>query len=189
MQTAGATMIAGIAILTLLSAGCGRETPRSEPTTVDSRVPSEHSASAGTGEVADSAVPPAPTATYQVEPGTGKTLLDQVVLGHPAGESVEEAEAFGTGEPIRVLVRVTEVPSHLAAWVDWIGPEDQLIVRQQKAVPPSKQISFTLADSPDRKPGNYRAEIYIGGDLATTKVFTVGNGSGTPRNGSEPAGH
>lgn len=89
-----------------------------------------------------------------------------------SAEGGEEIETASSGEELEVLVVVKQVPEGLAAWVHWLGPDGEMISEEQKEVPANRSVAFRTGTE-GWAPGEYSAEVYIGGDLVEVKTFRL----------------
>lgn len=96
---------------------------------------------------------------------------DLGVIGEDAGNS-DGVGDISAGDELELVVRVTEVPEGLAAWVHWLGPDGDKVSEEQKDVPGNGTVTFR-AETDGWAPGDYSAEIFIGGDLVDIKSFRL----------------
>lgn len=105
----------------------------------------------------------------------GPSLLESAEFRVSGEEKIAAEEgrvALQAGEALELVVRIRQVPEGLAAWVHWIGPDDQQVSKEQKTVPEDGVVSFTV-DTGGWAEGDYSAEIYIGGDLVDVKELRL----------------
>lgn len=158
------TAAAFVMMTLVLIGGCGRE---ESIETVDTSVP----------ETEDVATMPEPqpiegTTDLEIRETDQPSLLESATLSRAGDDRSGDQEQFRIGDQIQLTVRVREVPEMLAAWVHWLGPDDQKIGEEQKPVPEDAVVTFDL-DTTDLPAGVYSAEVYIGGDLTYEKDFRL----------------
>lgn len=114
-----------------------------------------------------------------VSPPVAQAMVDDVNIGValasdgrvPADSSPDN---FLPGEDIYLTMDVSDAPPGTAIKVVWIGPGDRQIATQAKTV--SKGVStlkFVKQDTQSWKPGDYRAEVWVGDEKVNTERFDI----------------
>jgi len=114
-----------------------------------------------------------------VSPPVAQAMVDDVNIGVavagdgrvPAGTSPDD---FLPGEDIYLTMDVSDAPPGTAIRVVWIGPDDQEIARQAKTVTAGEStLRFVKQDTGSWKPGDYRAEVWVGDEKVNDERFDI----------------
>jgi len=114
-----------------------------------------------------------------VSPLVAQAMVDDVNVGLavasdgrvPAGSSPDE---FLPGEDIYLTMRVSDAPAGTAIRVVWIGPGDKQIATQARTVAAGvSTLTFVKRDTRSWKPGDYRAEVWVGDEKVDDETFDI----------------
>ena len=114
-----------------------------------------------------------------VSPPVAQAMVDDVNIGVavatdgqvPADSSLDN---FLPGEDIYLSMDVSDAPAGTAIKVVWIGPGDQQIAAQAKTVAAGvSTLTFVQQDTRSWKPGDYRAEVWVGDEKVDDEVFDI----------------
>jgi hypothetical protein len=114
-----------------------------------------------------------------VSPPVAQAMVDDVNIGVavdsngrvPAGTGPDN---FLPGEDIYLTMDVSDAPAGTAIRVVWIGPGDKPIDTQiQKVAAGASTLKFVKQDTRSWKPGDYRAEVWVGDEKVDDEVFDI----------------
>lgn len=114
-----------------------------------------------------------------VSPPAAQAMIDDVNIGVavandgrvPAGTSPDD---FLPGEDIYLTMDVSDAPAGTAIRVVWIGPNDQQIVTEARTVAAGvSTLKFVKQDTQGWKPGDYRAEVWVGDEKVNDERFDI----------------
>ena len=114
-----------------------------------------------------------------VSPPVAQAMIDDVNIGVavtsdgrvPADSSPDN---FLPGEDIYLTMDVSDAPAGTAIKVVWIGPGDTQIATQAKTVAAGvSTLTFVKQDTRSWKPGDYRAEVWVGDEKVDDEVFDI----------------
>jgi hypothetical protein len=157
------TLAAALA-LAALSIGCAGSDPQptepgATPTTADSELPGDNSAS-------------------DLDPLTAERWVDHVRVGRgldPDGKVPDHmaTDAFGSDEEVWISMEVTDAPVGSRIRINVQDPDTrQTVWTAEKAVEPgASHLGFSIDDL---APGEYRAEVVIGDERVADRTFQVG---------------
>ena len=134
---------------------------------------------AGDNKVPTLAEKPGISRPGDVSPPVAQAMVDDVNIGVavatdgqvPADSSPDN---FLPGEDIYLSMDVSDAPAGTAIRVVWIGPGDQQIATQAKTVAAGvATLTFVKQDTRSWKPGDYRAEVWVGDEKVDDEVFDI----------------
>lgn len=114
-----------------------------------------------------------------VSPLVAQAMVDDVNIGValasngrvPADSSPDN---FLPGEDIYLTMDVSDAPPGTAIRVVWIGPGDRQIATQAQTVTAGvATLRFVQQDTRSWKPGDYRAEVWVGDEKVDDEVFDI----------------
>ena len=114
-----------------------------------------------------------------VSPPVAQAMVDDVNVGLAvasdghvlAGSSPDN---FLPGEDIYLTMDVSDAPAGTAIRVVWIGPGDKQIATQAKTVAAgASTLKFVKQDTQSWKPGDYRAEVWVGDEKVDDERFDI----------------
>jgi len=112
--------------------------------------------------------------------------IEKVTLARDAGEKFEPVTSFKTSDTFCALVKLSEAKTGTrvkAIWtaVEAAGIENKKIFEKEVTINPEttkdvkepSRIDFTLSHNNPYPVGDYKAEIYLNGELAKTVKFKI----------------
>jgi hypothetical protein len=114
-----------------------------------------------------------------VSPPVAQAMVDDVNIGValasngrvPADSTPDN---FLPGEDIYLTMDVSDAPPGTAIKVVWIGPGDKQIARQEQSVAAGvPTLKFVKQDTRGWKPGDYRAEVWVGDEKVNDEHFDI----------------
>jgi hypothetical protein len=112
-------------------------------------------------------------------PSQAKASVTEVVIGHQLSAdgtiaADQKGNNFTAGQPVIVAVRVGKAPVGTPVTVDWNGPNNQQVGNDQQVVSRGDQaLSFTAKDTSSWGPGDYHADLSVGGQKVDTERFSI----------------
>ena len=139
------------------------------------------SAQAVAGDNKEPTIPEKPGISQpgDVSPPVAQAMVDDVNIGVtldgngrvPAGNGPDN---FLPGEDIYLTMDVSDAPAGTAIRVVWIGPGDKAIDTQiQKVAAGVSTLKFVKQGTQNWKPGDYRAEVWVGDEKVNDEVFDI----------------
>ena len=113
-----------------------------------------------------------------VSPPVAQAMVDDVNVGAsvdaegrvPAGA----LDDFLPGEDIYLTMDVSDAAPGTTIKVVWFGPGDRRLAEQhQRVTNGSKILRFIQDDTDNWKPGDYRAEVWVGDEKVNDEIFDV----------------
>jgi len=114
-----------------------------------------------------------------VSPPVAQSMVDDVNLGTavaPDGQIPVKSRTddFVAGEDIHLTMDVSDAASGTIVKVVWFGPDEQLIGEQRETVTPGvSTLKFTKDGTKAWKPGDYRAEVWVGDEKVNDERFNI----------------
>jgi len=114
-----------------------------------------------------------------VSPPVAQAMVDDVNIGVAVDGSgrvpaSSNPDNFLPGEDIYLTMEVSDAPAGTVVKVVWIGPGDRQIATQAKTVSQSvSTLKFVKQDTQSWKPGDYRAEVWVGDEKVDDEVFDI----------------
>jgi hypothetical protein len=114
-----------------------------------------------------------------VSPPVAQAMVDDVNIGVAVASdgrvpSDSNRDNFVPGEDIYLTMDVSDAPPGTAIKVVWIGPGDRQIATQAKTVAQGvSTLKFVKQDTKTWKPGDYRAEVWVGDEKVNTERFDI----------------
>jgi len=114
-----------------------------------------------------------------VSPPRAQAMVDDVNIGVAvANDGRVPADAssdnFLPGEDIYLTMDVSDAAPGTAIRVVWIGPGDKQIATEAKTVAAGvSTLKFVKQDTRSWKPGNYRAEVWVGDEKVNDERFDI----------------
>lgn len=114
-----------------------------------------------------------------VSPPVAQAMVDDVNIGLalasdgrvPADSSPDD---FLPGEDIYLTMDVSDAPPGTAIRVVWFGPGERQIATQAKTVAAGvSTLKFVKQDTQGWKPGDYRAEVWVGDEKVNDERFDI----------------
>lgn len=160
-------MIAGVAFAGVLCfAGCAKEPKRAEVDPEATTPTVSEQEREGTEAPSD------------IAPTTAKLRVSDLKVGTrfdaSTGAVAENLDEVLPGEQIHASIAVGDVGAGSQVKAVWLGPDDQRIAEDTKGVP--EGVSFLIFNAPDTTawtPGDYKVEIYLGDELASSESFDI----------------
>lgn len=159
------TVAAGMALAALLFAGCAKEPKRAErdyekttPTVTETERP---------GSAAPSDITPV-TAAARISDLKVGTVLDT------EGKVAENQDNLNAGDVVHASIAVGDVGAGSKVKAVWLGPEGVRISDEIKNV--AAGVAFLVFHAPSTQgwaPGDYKVEIYLGDELASSESFDI----------------
>ena len=159
------TVTGGIALAALLFAGCANESKRAErdadkatPTVTETERP---------GSAAKSDITPV-TAAVRISDLKLGTVLDA------EGKVAENQDNVQAGDVVHASLAVGDVGAGSKIKAVWLGPEGVRISDETKDV--AAGMAFLVFHAPSTQGwalGNYKVEIYLGDELASSEGFDI----------------
>ena len=159
------TVAAGMGLAALLFAGCANEPKRAErdsdkttPTVTETERP---------GSAAKSDITPI-TAAARISDLKVGTVLDG------EGKVTENQDNLRAGDAVHASLAVGDVGAGSKIRAVWLGPEDVRISDETKDV--AAGVAFLAFRAPTTQgwaPGDYKVEIYLGDELASSEGFDI----------------
>lgn len=162
------TIAAGTALAVLLLAGCAKEPKRAErdpDTTTPAVTETERAGSAAPSDIT------AITAAVRISDLKVGTALDA------QGAVAENQDNLNAGDAIHASIAVGDVGAGSAVKAVWLGPQDVRIFDETKTVAAGMAfLAFHAPSTGDWAAGNYKVEIYLGDELASSESFDIVEG-------------
>jgi hypothetical protein len=104
-----------------------------------------------------------------LNPVEAQTMVDDVTIGHStaADGSIaadQQGDDFAPGEAVHVSMEVGDTPAGSAVKVVWYGPGETKVSEDTKTVNAGDHyLAFQSVDTASWAKGDYRAEVWIGG--------------------------
>lgn len=158
-------LAAGTALAVLLLAGCANEPKRAErdPDTTTPAVTETERA----GSAAPSDITPI-TAAVRISDLKVGTVLDA------DGEVAENQDDLNAGDAIHASIEVGDVGAGSKVKAVWLGPQDARISDETKVVAAGMAfLAFHAPSTRDWAAGDYKVEIYLGDELASSESFDI----------------
>lgn len=155
-----AVLLAPIAVLALLAAGCREEASEARPEVTTSEVP-------GVGNPAD------------VSPINAQTWIDDVTIGHQLATdgsmtTGQGGDDFAPGKPVHISMAVDDAPVGTAVKIVWYAPGETKIAEETKTITTDqKYLTFSAENTRSWKKGDYRAEVWTGDEKVNTQQFQI----------------
>ncbi|HVR44315.1 MAG TPA: hypothetical protein VMS56_12825 [Thermoanaerobaculia bacterium] len=114
-----------------------------------------------------------------VNPLSAQNWIDGVTIGSEVGDdgSIVAGSAgadFAPGEPIFVVLEVSDAPPASAVKVVWLGPGETEVGEQQKNVAIDQtHVSFQAPDTAAWQLGDHRVEVWVGDEQVSTQQFRI----------------
>lgn len=116
-----------------------------------------------------------------MSPSEAKSAIGDVTVGHQVGADGtiagdQKGNNFNAGQPVFVAFKVGKAPAGTPVTIAWYGPDGQQIASDQKTVAGGDSISsmsFSSKDTSAWSPGDYHADISVGGQKVDTERFSV----------------
>lgn len=116
----------------------------------------------------------------------GEVSIEKVTLARDAGEKFEPVTNFKTSDTFCVLVKLSEAKTGTRVKAVWTaveagGLENKKIFEKEVTITPEttkgakepSRIDFTLSHDNPYPVGDYKADIYLNGELAETIKFKI----------------
>lgn len=153
------------ALAAVLFAGCSNEPKRAERN-MDKTTPSV-SETERPGSASPSDIAPV-TAMARISDLRVGTALDS------AGRVAENVDSLHAGDVIHVSIAVGDVGSSSKIKAVWLGPNGVRISDEiQNVVAGKAFLVFRAPDTSGWAPGNYKVEIFLGDELASSESFDI----------------
>lgn len=159
------TLAAGTALAALLLAGCGNEPKRAE------RNPDKTTPSVTETERPGTAAP------SDITPITAAVRISDLKVGtalDAEGKVAENQDNLNAGDAIHASIAVGDVGAGSKVKAVWLGPQDARISDETKVV--AAGMAFLVFHAPstrDWAAGDYKVEIYLGDELASSESFNI----------------
>ncbi len=91
-----------------------------------------------------------------------------------SGAVSENVDELLPGEPVLASIAVGDIGAGSEVKAVWFGPDDARIAEEVKPV--NAGAAFLVFSAPDTgawKPGDYKVEIYLGDELASSESFDI----------------
>lgn len=165
MMRMSTTVAAGMAAAALLFAGCANEPKRAErepekttPTVTETERP---------GSAAPSDITPV-TAAARISDLKVGTVLDA------EGKVAENQDNLNAGDAVHASIAVGDVGAGSKVKAVWLGPEGVRISDETKNVVAGMAfLAFHAPSTHGWTPGDYKVEIYLGDELASSEGFDI----------------
>ena len=113
-----------------------------------------------------------------VAPPVAQAMVDDVNIGKSVGSDgqvpADAMDEFLPGEAIYLTMDVSDAAPGTEVRVVWIGPSDQRIAEQRQRVASGTSIlKFVSSDTRQWKPGDYRAEVWVGDEKINDEAFDI----------------
>ena len=114
-----------------------------------------------------------------ISPPVAQAMVDDVNIGVAIGSNGRVPadsgpDDFLPGEDLYLTMDVSDAPAGTAIKVVWIGPGDKPIDTQvQKVAAGVSTLKFVREDTRSWKPGDYRAEVWVGDEKVDDEVFDI----------------
>lgn len=114
-----------------------------------------------------------------ISPPVAQAMVDDVNIGVAIGSNGRvpadsSPDNFLPGEDLYLTMDVSDAPPGTAIKVMWIGPGDKAIDTQvQKVAAGVSTLKFVRQDTRNWKPGDYRAEVWVGDEKVDDEVFDI----------------
>jgi hypothetical protein len=108
-----------------------------------------------------------------------KDAVAEVVIGHQLAAdgtiaADQKGNNFQAGQPVIVALRIGKAPVGTPVTIDWFGPNNQALANDQLTVSKGAQaLNFTAKDTGSWGPGDYHADISVGGQKVDTERFSI----------------
>jgi hypothetical protein len=159
------TVAAGITLAALLFAGCAQEPKRAERD-FDKTTPSVTETER-----------PGSTAPSDITPVTAAARISDLKVGtslDTEGKVAENQDNLKAGDAVHASVAVGDVGAGSKVKAVWLGPEGARIFDETKDV--AAGVAFLAFHAPSTHgwaPGDYKVEIYLGDELASSESFDI----------------
>jgi hypothetical protein len=154
-------VVAALASVMTIGAGCGRDETAEPPATVTT------AEQAGT------------TSPTDIAPTTAQSWIDDVTIGSELAADGSMAagktgDDFAPGQAVHLTMEVGDAPPASSVKVVWYGPNETKIGEETKpVVAGEKYLNFTAQDTGSWGMGDYRAEVWIGDEKVNTQQFQI----------------
>ena len=113
-----------------------------------------------------------------VSPPIAQAMVDDVNIGTSVGSDgqvpADAIDDFMPGEAIYLTMDVSDAAPGTDVRVVWIGPSDKRIAEQRQRVSQgTKILKFVKSDTREWKPGDYRAEVWVGDEKVNDEAFDI----------------
>jgi hypothetical protein len=114
-----------------------------------------------------------------VSPPVAQAMVDDVNIGVAVDSygrvpADSDPDNFLPGEDIYLTMDVSDAPPGTPIRVVWIGPGDKQIETQtQKVAAGVSTLKFVKQGTRTWKPGDYRAEVWVGDEKVNDEVFDI----------------
>jgi hypothetical protein len=114
-----------------------------------------------------------------LSPKEARTAVGEITVGHQVGAdgtiaADQKGNNFNAGQPVFIAFKIGEAPAGTLVTVDWFGPGNQPLASDQKAVSKGESaMSFGSKDTNAWGPGDYRADITVGGQKVDSERFSI----------------
>ena len=99
----------------------------------------------------------------------------------PAGRVADPRRVFGRGEPLYLVMDVSNALAEGAIRVMWFGPRGEAIRTDLKSIAEGQQqLTVHVADTNSWGPGQYRGETYAGDEHVDTRTFKIASRAAEP---------
>lgn len=120
----------------------------------------------------------APQASTDLGPPKAQSWVGDVQLGGDvtALQTVATPKSeFAPGEPIHLALSVEDAPPTATVSVRWYGPQNVQLGYENKDVisAQQQQLTFEQDNTADWQSGDYRAEVWVGGEKVAEKDFQI----------------
>jgi len=108
-----------------------------------------------------------------------KAAVAEVVIGHQLAAdgtiaADQKGNNFQAGQPVIVALKIGQAPVGTPVTIDWYGPNNQELANDQLTVPSGAQaLHFTAKDTSSWGPGDYHADLSLGGQKVDTERFSI----------------
>lgn len=159
------TLAAGTVLAALLFAGCANE-PKRAQRDADTKTPAvtetERPGSAAPSDIT------ALTAAVRISDLKVGTALDA------EGKVAENQDNLNAGDALHASIAVGDVGAGSKIKAVWLGPQDVRIFDETKNVDAGAAfLAFHAPDTRGWAVGNYKVEIYLGDELASSESFDI----------------
>jgi hypothetical protein len=119
------------------------------------------------------------TSSGMLSPKDAKTAVGEITVGHQVGAdgtiaADQKGNNFNPGQPVVIAFRIGEAPAGTLVTVDWYGPGNQELATDQKTVSKGESaMSFGSKDTSAWSPGDYHADITVGGQKVDSERFSI----------------
>ncbi|MBV8201014.1 MAG: hypothetical protein JOZ15_10375 [Acidobacteria bacterium] len=112
-------------------------------------------------------------------PSQAKAAVGEVTIGHQVGADGtiagdQKGNNFNAGQPIFITFQIGKAPAGTPVTIAWYGPNGQQIAADQKMVAKGEStMTFSAKDTSGWGPGDYHADLAVGGQKVDTERFSV----------------